>query len=88
MSRRNKAAPNGATVDHVVPKAAGGSGATRNLRLACRDCNQKKANRMPTYEEILRLGPLEPTTRGELIAAAMRRHQVSFTSHTPTGATP
>lgn len=35
------------TLDHVVPKALGGSNRLDNLRLACRPCNQKKADMPP-----------------------------------------
>lgn len=36
-----------ATIDHVVPKSKGGSGALDNLRLAHRRCNEAKADKMP-----------------------------------------
>lgn len=36
-----------ATLDHVVPKCAGGTWANRNLVLACWHCNQKKASKLP-----------------------------------------
>lgn len=32
-----------ATLDHVVPKAQGGSRSHKNLVLACGECNQRKA---------------------------------------------
>lgn len=35
-----------ATVDHVVPRAKGGSNHWHNLRAACNDCNQRKADRL------------------------------------------
>ncbi|MCR9093441.1 MAG: HNH endonuclease [bacterium] len=36
-----------ATLDHVIPRAAGGSGRIGNLVVACGPCNQRKADRMP-----------------------------------------
>lgn len=35
------------TIDHVIPKALGGTGAQHNLRCACWDCNQAKADKPP-----------------------------------------
>lgn len=32
------------TVDHVVPRARGGTNRRRNLALACRSCNGRKAD--------------------------------------------
>ncbi len=37
----------GDTVDHVVPRSRGGSGHWDNLVCACRDCNNRKADRTP-----------------------------------------
>ncbi len=34
-----------ATVDHIVPKCRGGLDEIENLCLACKECNDKKANR-------------------------------------------
>ena len=34
------------TLDHVHPQAKGGPSTRDNLVLACRDCNQKKADRL------------------------------------------
>lgn len=44
-----------ATFDHVVPKALGGVGAQTNLVVACRPCNEKKANKPPHiwYAELM-----------------------------------
>ena len=36
------------TRDHIVPKASGGSNGRFNLVPACRPCNQKKADKLPT----------------------------------------
>jgi 5-methylcytosine-specific restriction endonuclease McrA len=40
-----------ATIDHLVPKAKGGTGAISNLRLACLPCNQAKGDWLPGDEE-------------------------------------
>jgi len=38
---------NALTVDHVIPKFRGGQDIWENLVAACKECNQKKAERMP-----------------------------------------
>lgn len=40
-----------ATREHVTPKALGGKN-DRNILLACRDCNEDKADRAPTPAEL------------------------------------
>jgi hypothetical protein len=35
-----------ATIDHFVPRSRGGTNALRNLRLACPECNHRKADAM------------------------------------------
>jgi HNH endonuclease len=34
------------TIDHVVPQSAGGSENADNLALACRNCNERRGNRV------------------------------------------
>jgi hypothetical protein len=34
------------TIDHVLPQSAGGSDAPNNLALACRNCNERRGNRL------------------------------------------
>ena len=36
--------PQQGTVDHIIPKALGGTGRAENLQLLCWTCNQKKAS--------------------------------------------
>jgi 5-methylcytosine-specific restriction endonuclease McrA len=46
---KRDAAPNdlkGPTLDHIHPRAHGGSDDPSNLRLACRDCNNRKGARL------------------------------------------
>ena len=43
-----------ATFDHLIPLAYGGLDAAPNVVLAHRRCNQRKADRLPTAEEIER----------------------------------
>lgn len=35
------------TLDHSVPRCLGGGNQNYNLKLACRDCNQRKADKPP-----------------------------------------
>ena len=34
------------TIDHVLPQSAGGSDQLDNLALACRNCNERRGNRV------------------------------------------
>jgi hypothetical protein len=43
------------TVDHVIPKAWGGSNAESNLRATHYECNQKKGHRTPNHEQMARI---------------------------------
>lgn len=53
------------TLDHVIPRARGGSDAVTNLVCACHDCNQKKGSR--NLEEFLsKLPALALTIRQQL----------------------
>lgn len=36
------------TVDHIVPKARGGTDSVDNLTVLCRACNSRKKDRLPT----------------------------------------
>lgn len=42
----------GATFDHLIPKAYGGTDAAANIVLAHRRCNRLKGDRLPTPDEI------------------------------------
>lgn len=55
------------TIDHVIPRSAGGSTTWENVALACRDCNGKKGN-LPLHESGMRLlnTPRRPTWAGLL----------------------
>jgi len=49
------------TVDHIVPKCAGGKSTWANLVAACADCNRRKRDRTPAQAGMpLRRNPREP----------------------------
>ena len=43
-NKANVLAPNAATLDHVIPRAKGGSDDSANLRACCRACNSAKSD--------------------------------------------
>jgi len=50
------------TYDHVVPRAQGGRTTWENIVTACRDCNERKADRTPAQAKMpLRKKPVRPT---------------------------
>ena len=49
------------TIDHVLPRARGGSSVWTNLALACVQCNKRKSDRTPQEARLmLRQKPIEP----------------------------
>lgn len=53
------------TIDHVIPRAAGGKTAWDNCVAACKDCNETKADKM--HMSPLR-DPFRPDARGMMFA--------------------
>lgn len=54
--------PTATTMDHVIPKAQGGTGCWENAVAACFDCNQRKADRTPEQAGMpLLWQPFSPT---------------------------
>ena len=52
------------TIDHVLPRAQGGTSSWTNCVLACIDCNSRKADRTPEQARMpLRSQPVRPTWR-------------------------
>jgi 5-methylcytosine-specific restriction endonuclease McrA len=50
------------TIDHVIPRAQGGSSTWENCVLACTDCNARKANQTPEQARMpLRRLPTRPS---------------------------
>ena len=73
MPMYGKRPPMRASVDHVVPKGKGGSNDIGNLVAMHVDCNNKKADRMPTgcerlWLEVIRAKWAEVPTKPELLA--------------------
>lgn len=52
-----------ATFDHLIPQAYGGIDDPANVVLAHRRCNQRKADRLPTHEELDRFFALRRSSR-------------------------
>lgn len=75
MNAADRTGPNGATVDHVIPRSLGGGNRIHNLKLACRSCNEAKANMMPRNTKLLRNRQMRQaqSVRAAIIADAMRR---------------
>lgn len=59
-----------ATLDEVFPRSLGYPQKRENCVLACMTCNQRKANRMPTDEEIERLLKLLESEAGPATASS------------------
>ncbi len=66
--------PETITIDHYIPLSRGGSNKIKNLRLACRRCNQNRGNALPREAEGQRskggknfslCSPCSPTSSGE-----------------------
>ena len=61
------------TIDHVTPRAQGGTSTWVNCVLACIDCNSRKADRTPEQARMpLRSKPVRPTWRPLYAARGVR----------------
>ncbi len=61
------------TIDHVTPRAQGGTSTWTNSVLACIDCNARKADRTPEQARMpLRSKPVRPTWRPLYAARGVR----------------
>ena len=61
------------TIDHVVPRSAGGRTTWENCVLACVSCNARKANRTPEQAAMkLRRPPFRPTWKPLYDAGSVR----------------
>ena len=60
----------GATVDHILPKALGGTSTWGNLCVACRDCNQAKGHK--TLTEIGFPKPIIPESLPQFRASKLQ----------------
>lgn len=65
------------TLDHVLPKARGGSTEWTNVVTACSDCNHRKANRTPEEAGLtLRVTPRQPTVIAFALIGELEHHDV------------
>lgn len=58
------------TFDHYIPQAAGGTWDLKNLRLACRKCNNRKGDRVPRAD-----GSIPPPPIRSMSRSAKRAHR-------------
>jgi len=65
--------PGAPSVDHVVPRARGGTGTAANLRLAHRRCNTRRGSRMPELAWPAELGVVDPAPLWTALTRAQRR---------------
>ncbi|AYG82337.1 hypothetical protein DWB77_04509 [Streptomyces hundungensis] len=70
--RRSFASLREATLDHVAPLSLLRTWSARNLVLACRPCNTRKADRLPLSLALLLLWSTDPTQPPTRLAAADR----------------
>ncbi|MFE7902901.1 HNH endonuclease [Streptomyces sp. NPDC057424] len=77
-----------ATLDHIAPQSLWRSWSVTSLMLACADCNQAKADRLPLSLALLLLAWVDPTTPvvrpvdWPLLARLAAVHQSALTSVT------
>jgi hypothetical protein len=65
--------PHAPSVDHVVPRARGGTNDLSNLRLAHRRCNGQRGSRLPELDWPLELGVHDPAPLWPVLQRALRR---------------
>jgi hypothetical protein len=83
MKRYGDRGPLGATLDHYLPSALGGSDEEHNLRLCCRRCNNHKANLHPlVWEAMNRPKHVPQLTRYERKVLALQRCANAMRTHT------
>ena len=71
------------TIDHYVPLALGGTNARRNLRLACRPCNEAKADMSPMEWRKVMPKP-EPVETAYQVKVRLISAAIKAASKTPT----
>jgi 5-methylcytosine-specific restriction endonuclease McrA len=65
------------TLDHVVPRAQGGTTCWENVVAACAACNHRKANRTPAQAGMaLRTVPRQPMYVALALLGALEQHDV------------
>jgi hypothetical protein len=72
-SRAPAGSPHAASVDHVIPRARGGTNDPDNLRLAHRRCNGQRGSRLPELDWPDDLGVHEPAPLWPVLQRALRR---------------
>jgi hypothetical protein len=75
------------TIDHVLPQSAGGSDEDDNLALACRNCNERRGNRIeghdPETDEVVPL--FNPRRERWADHFAWDADRLRIVGQTPTG---
>lgn len=73
------------SVDHVVPKAQGGTTSWENVVTACVPCNVKKANRTPAQAHMtLRRQPTRPDRLNSLVLTFGRHVPPTWRNYVPS----
>ncbi|WKK26535.1 HNH endonuclease [Streptomyces olivoreticuli] len=73
-----------ATMDHVVPISLFHTWRSEHLVLACRPCNDRKANRLPLSVALLLCALTAPTSHHRTPAAPVHEHPAAPTGEHPT----
>ena len=69
---RDRITRDNATADHLVPRSRGGTTAKKNIRAACKPCNEAKGNGNPTWFRDRLHAPIIPLGDTSLTCAWIR----------------
>lgn len=61
------------TIDHIIPKAKGGKSSFENCATACKPCNNKKGNRLPSEARMYMRKQAHAPTISEFLRLKMKK---------------